>query len=92
MKRDDSLQLEPLIRGGGQERGNRAGTENVPGIAGLGAAAEEVRQAQTQWSRIGQVPEDARRQLSDRFQKAVRRITDRTSRSSAPRNQRGVRL
>jgi cysteine desulfurase len=30
----------PLIRGGGQERGWRAGTENVPGIAGFGRAAE----------------------------------------------------
>jgi cysteine desulfurase len=29
----------PLIRGGGQERGMRAGTENVAGIAGFGAAA-----------------------------------------------------
>ena len=29
----------PLIRGGGQERGARAGTENVAGIAGFGAAA-----------------------------------------------------
>jgi len=58
----------------------------------LRAAAEEVRQAQAQWSRIGLVPEDARRQLSDRFQKAVRRITERTGRSNAARNQRGVRL
>ncbi len=31
--------VEPLIRGGGQERGARAGTENVAGIAGFGAAA-----------------------------------------------------
>ena len=31
--------LEPLLRGGGQERGRRAGTENVAGIAGFGAAA-----------------------------------------------------
>lgn len=30
--------LEALIRGGGQEQGRRAGTENVPGIAGFGAA------------------------------------------------------
>ena len=31
---------EPLLRGGGQERGHRAGTENVAGIAGFGAAVE----------------------------------------------------
>jgi cysteine desulfurase len=31
--------IEPLIKGGGQERGARAGTENVAGIAGFGAAA-----------------------------------------------------
>ena len=31
--------LAPMIRGGGQERGGRAGTENVAGIAGFGAAA-----------------------------------------------------
>jgi cysteine desulfurase len=30
---------EPLLRGGGQELSRRAGTENVAGIAGLGAAA-----------------------------------------------------
>jgi cysteine desulfurase len=31
--------LEPLLRGGGQELGRRAGTENVAGIAGFGAAS-----------------------------------------------------
>jgi cysteine desulfurase len=37
--REDIHFPEPLIRGGGQERGLRAGTENVPGIAAFGAAA-----------------------------------------------------
>ena len=35
----------PLIRGGGQERGLRAGTENVAAIAGFGAAAEAANAA-----------------------------------------------
>ncbi len=33
------IQLEPLTYGGGQEAGYRSGTENVPGIAGMGMAA-----------------------------------------------------
>ena len=37
---DSDQNLKPLIRGGGQERGLRAGTENVAAIAGFGAAAE----------------------------------------------------
>jgi cysteine desulfurase len=37
--RRGELRLEPLIKGGGQERGLRAGTENVCAIAGFGAAA-----------------------------------------------------
>jgi cysteine desulfurase len=38
--RDAGLRLEPLIRGGGQERRQRSGTENVAAIAGMAAALE----------------------------------------------------
>jgi cysteine desulfurase len=37
--------FEPLLRGGGQELGRRAGTENVAGIAGFGAAVKAARAA-----------------------------------------------
>lgn len=36
----DGVEIEPIIRGGGHEHNLRAGTENVPGIVGLGTAAE----------------------------------------------------
>lgn len=36
----DGVRLEPSLHGGGQERGLRSGTENVPGIVGFGKAAE----------------------------------------------------
>ena len=39
IRRGDIHIAEPLIKGGGQERGLRGGTENVAGIAGFGAAA-----------------------------------------------------
>jgi cysteine desulfurase len=44
--------LEPVLRGGGQELSRRAGTENVAGIAGFGAAAT---------SALAGLPEEARR-------------------------------
>jgi cysteine desulfurase len=40
--RDDIHFADPLVRGGGQERGLRAGTENVAGIAAFGATAAAV--------------------------------------------------
>ena len=40
----NNLQLTSLIRGGGQERGKRAGTENLPGIIGLAVALKDVQE------------------------------------------------
>ncbi len=36
----DGVRIKPLMPGGGQQRGMRSGTENVPGIAGMGLAAK----------------------------------------------------
>jgi cysteine desulfurase len=38
----DKVRLEPLFQGGGQEKGARSGTENLPGIVGFGVATEEA--------------------------------------------------
>lgn len=43
-----SIQLTSLIRGGGQERGKRAGTENLPGIIGLAAALKDAQEKMQQ--------------------------------------------
>ncbi len=38
----DKVKVKPLIYGGGQQKGMRSGTENVPGVAALAEAAEEI--------------------------------------------------
>jgi cysteine desulfurase len=43
IRRGDIHITDSLIKGGGQERGQRAGTENVPAIAGFGAAATKAK-------------------------------------------------
>jgi cysteine desulfurase len=43
-RRDPRVRLEPQMDGGGQERGLRSGTSNVPGIVGFGVACELCRE------------------------------------------------
>lgn len=38
------VRIVPIIQGGGQERGLRSGTENLPGIVGMGKAAEIIKE------------------------------------------------
>lgn len=38
----DKVKIQPIIHGGGQQNNMRSGTENVPGIAGLGAAVSAI--------------------------------------------------
>lgn len=64
--------LEPVLRGGGQEQNRRAGTENVAGIAGFGAAVKAALQA---------LPEDAGRMatLRDHLENGIRAIAGATT-------------
>ena len=57
------LRVRPLVIGGPQERGRRGGTENVPGIVGMGKAAELALAALPEMSRVA-----ARR---DRLEQAI---------------------
>jgi cysteine desulfurase NifS len=58
--------LEPLVHGGQQERGLRAGTENVPAIVGIGKAAERAIAALREADRI--------RAVRDRLEAGVREL------------------
>ena len=58
------VRLSPQILGGHQERERRAGTENVPGIVGFGAAAKLAREEMKQRSRHNEL-------LRDRFEAGV---------------------
>lgn len=61
--RADLMMPAPLVTGGGQEKGHRAGTENVAAIAGFGAAAAEAAED------LGSV--EAVRALRDRIEAIV---------------------
>ena len=61
----DLMMPAPLISGGGQEKGHRAGTENVPGIAGFGAAAREALASLSQVERLRSMRDNMERLLLD---------------------------
>ncbi|WP_299617240.1 cysteine desulfurase family protein [Pelagibius sp.] len=62
----ETLPLTPLLQGGGQERRRRAGTENLPGIAGFGAAAEAASGDLASFQAVAR--------LRDRLEDEARRI------------------
>jgi cysteine desulfurase len=64
VRRGDIHVAEPLMKGGGQERGQRAGTENVAAIAGFGAAAAAAMRTDTE--RVAA--------LRDRLEQGLRRV------------------
>jgi cysteine desulfurase len=62
----ERVPLKPEIRGGGQERGRRAGTENTPAIVGFGVAADCARAGIEEFQRLAA--------WRDRIEDRVRRI------------------
>ena len=60
----DGAPLAPQLVGGGHQRGLRAGSENLSGIAGFGAAAQSLRDAQGERERI--------KHLRDHFEAALK--------------------
>ncbi len=48
--------IQPVVQGGGQERGLRSGTENIPGMVGMGKAAEIAqREMKTEGKRLSRI-------------------------------------
>jgi len=54
-----------FVHGGGQERGLRAGTENVAGIVGLGVAARLAAEALPKYAKLAELRDELERRLRD---------------------------
>ena len=79
---NSKLKIHPIILGGGQQKGMRSGTENVPGIAGLAEAAKECYENLDE-------KVDRLYALKERFVKQIEqlegvKVNGRTGRDSAP--------
>ena len=66
---DEHVKIEPIVFGGEQQRNIRSGTENVPGIAGLGLAAQMIYQDLDE--KVARM-----RELKTRFIEGVQEIPD----------------
>ncbi len=81
--------LKPLLRGGGQEKGLRPGTENVAGIVGFGAAAEfarvELNERAAQWRALRERLESGLRALEVTIYSAHAERLPNTVQFSVPR-------
>ncbi len=75
---DKRVELQPLIAGGGHERGLRSGTENVPAIVGFGLAAELAAQ------RLAEMPQRMQ-QLKNRLESGLTAIGAHIFAVDAPR-------
>lgn len=67
------IDLEPVLRGGGQEMGRRAGTENVIGIAGFGAAAEAAARdvAMGRWKDVAEMRDLLETRIADAAKETI---------------------
>jgi cysteine desulfurase len=61
----DHINLVPLLRGGGQERRRRAGTENIAAIAGFGAAAEAALAEIAETAALASLRDELEEQIRD---------------------------
>jgi cysteine desulfurase len=62
---DHETPLHVLVRGGGQERRRRAGTENIIGIAGFGAAAQAARNGFAAYEKLGVMRDALEQKMRD---------------------------
>lgn len=69
---DASVDLAPLIVGGGQERGLRSGTENVPAIIGFSEALERAEAGRkSEMKRVGALRDELQARLTAAFPDAI---------------------
>ena len=74
----EHIQLQPKMRGGGQERGSRAGTENVLGVIGFGAAASQY--SSKDWDQVARLRGKLEARICEEFGKDVQIFGSETQR------------